>query len=112
MSVSFDSNLLLTRNEQYLAARKKLVNLDTINSLANLLAREDLTVVHDPSAPTASFVPSTRVLTLPTNRRGSKRSFAAAAAAASQSRSHGRSRGGGLRKKQQSVSSFFRQGSA
>ena len=65
MSVSFDSNLLLTQNEQYLAARKKLVNLDTINSLANLLAREDLTVIHDPSAPTASFVPSTRVLTLP-----------------------------------------------
>ena len=63
----FDSSKLMSsaeRNENYL----KPVNLSSLNQLAKLFATEDLNVIHDPSASTASFNPKTRTLVLPAYR--------------------------------------------
>ena len=66
MSVSFNTDSLLDdRERRDVRFGRSIVNLESINQLAKLLAREDLSIVHDPAAKTASFTPSTRVLTLP-----------------------------------------------
>ena len=66
MSVSFNTDSLLDdRERREIRFGRSIVNLESINQLAKLLAREDLSIVHDPAAKTASFTPSTRVLTLP-----------------------------------------------
>ena len=59
-NVKFNSDALTTSEE-----KMNPVNIESLNSLAKLLAAEDLNIVHDPSATTASFSPESRTLILP-----------------------------------------------
>jgi hypothetical protein len=56
----FNSTLLTTEEEKL-----NPVNVEALNSLAKLLAAEDLNIIHDASATTASFSPESRTLVLP-----------------------------------------------
>ncbi len=56
----FNSNLLTTPEEKL-----NPVNIESLNSLAKLLAAEDLNIIHDSTATTAAFSPESRTLILP-----------------------------------------------
>ena len=62
--MNFDSTSLLTSDER-IRQYQNPVNLASLNQLAKLFATEDLNVIHDPSAHTASFNTITRTLALP-----------------------------------------------
>ena len=56
----FNSSALTTMEE-----KRNPVNIESLNGLAKLLATEDLNIIHNSSAHTASFSPETRTLVLP-----------------------------------------------
>ena len=62
--MQFSSDALHTTDERMVRFRNP-VNLASLNQLAKLFATEDLNVIHDPSAHTASFNTITRTLVLP-----------------------------------------------
>ena len=62
--MNFSSDALHT-NQERMVRFQNPVNLASLNQLAKLFATEDLNVIHDPSASTASFNTITRTLVLP-----------------------------------------------